>query len=142
MLYRKIRTQKEMKNIFFSESGTIREVLSSCLAKVGRSFYIHPFTQKIVIISNADIAAINTNLYQKFSSFANVSGATQISLKESVSDVEATHFILKGDLEFIDNGSKNGSKDPRSRKQVLYKLDSSSLSSEIKDADVDLIKRI
>jgi hypothetical protein len=130
------------ESLFFTESGTIREVLSACLSKIGRSFYVDPFTQKIVVISNADIAKINNNLLIKFSSFENVSGATQVSLKKSIADVEATHFVLKGNLDFVDRGSKSGSNDPRARKQVLYKLDSKYLTDDLKSADIDLIKRV
>jgi len=129
------------ESIFFSDSGTFREVLASCLGKIGRSFYIDPFTQKIIIITNSDIARINNNLLARFSNF-NTAGATQISLKESISDVSATHFVVKGDLEFVDKGSPPPDRPPRKRKQVFYKLESSNLTEDITKADVELIKRI
>lgn len=136
----KSTTLMQDESIFFSDSGTFREVLASCLGKIGRSFYIDPFTQKIIIISNSDIARINNNLLARFSNF-NTVGATQISLKESISDVSATHFVTKGDLEFVDD-APSPDETPRKRKQVLYKLESSDLTNDITDADVELMKRI
>lgn len=131
------------ENIFFSESGTLRDVLTSCLSKLGRSFYVDPFSQQIKIITNADISRINTNLVDRFSSFTSVSGATQISLKESIADIEATHFVVKGDLEYPNsNAGDSDKKQPRSRKQVLYKLDNEALTQDLKKADIDLIKRV
>jgi hypothetical protein len=130
-------------NVLFSESGTLRDVLSSCLGKLGRSFYIDPLTQQIHVITNADVARINTLLISQFSSFQNVAGATQISLTESIKDVSANHFVVKGDIDFSDINRNNNDKTPeRMRKQVLYKLDADSLAGDLKKADIDLIKRI
>ena len=132
------------ENIFFSESGTMREVLAAVLSKIGRSFYIDPFTQKINIISNADVSQINNNLVSKFSNFTSVNGATQISLKESIVDVDAAHFVLKGDLDFYqsDNSNNNNSGPPRTKKQKFYKLDADSLEGDLKKGDVELFKRV
>ncbi|MBP9682927.1 MAG: hypothetical protein KBD76_16120 [Bacteriovorax sp.] len=134
------------ENIFFSESGTMREVLASVLSKIGRSFYIDPFTQKINIISNADIAQINNNLLSKFSNFTSTSGATQISLKESVVDVDAAHFVLKGDLNYYesDKSNNNGANTGgvRAKKQKLYKFNVEALTGDLKHGDIELFKRV
>lgn len=131
------------ENVFFSESGTMRDVLTACLSKIGRSFYVDPITQKLAVITNSDIARINSNLISRFSNFENVSGATQISLSESVADVEAVHFVAKGDLDFVDDNKKNGeNKRERSRKQIFYKLKAESLTGDLREGDQELIKRV
>lgn len=130
------------EDILFSESGTIRDVLTACLSKIGRSFYVDPFTQKIKIISNSDISRINSNLKSKYSNFSSVSGAKQISLSESIAEVEAKHFVIKGDLNYSSSNRGPRSEKDRALKQVLYKLDADSLAGDLKTADVELIKRI
>lgn len=130
------------ENLFFSDSGTIREVLTSCLSKIGRSFYVDPFSQKIVLISNADVARINNNLRERFSSFTNVAGATQISLKESIYDVEAVHLVVKGNLDYVDNNPSPPEKDTRARKQIFYKLVPNLITDILTDAEISLMKRV
>lgn len=132
------------ESFFFSESGNIREVLSACLSKLGRSFYVDPLSQKIVVISNKDISQINTLLLNEFSNFTNTSAATQLSLTKSIRDVEANHFVLKGDLDSLNNRNNKGGpqKPPRARKQRLYKLQTVDdfLSGGLNDDDVRLFE--
>lgn len=132
------------ESFFFSESGNIREVLSACLSKLGRSFYVDPLSQKIVVISNKDISQINTLLLNEFSNFTNTSAATQLSLTKSIRDVEANHFVLKGDLDSLNNRSGNNrggqQKPPRARKQKFYKLKDDFLIRGLNRDDVRLFE--
>jgi hypothetical protein len=132
------------ESFFFSESGNIREVLSACLSKLGRSFYVDPLSQKIVVISNKDISQINTLLLNEFSNFTNTSAATQLSLTKSIRDVEANHFVLKGDLDSLNNRSGNNrggqQKPPRARKQKFYKLKDDFLRRGLNRDDVRLFE--
>lgn len=131
------------ESFFFSESGNIREVLSACLSKIGRSFYVDPLSQKIVVISNKDISQINTLLLNEFSNFTNTSAATQLSLTKSIRDVEANHFVLKGDLDSLNNSGNNRGgqqKPPRARKQKFYKLKDNFLSRGLNRNDVRLFE--
>ena len=132
------------ESFFFSESGNIREVLSACLSKLGRSFYVDPLSQKIVVISNKDISQINTLLLNEFSNFTNTSAATQLSLTKSIRDVEANHFVLKGDLDSLNNRSGNNKgarqKPPRARKQKFYKLKDDFLIRGLNADDVRLFE--
>ena len=133
------------ESFFFSESGNIREVLSACLSKLGRSFYVDPLSQKIVVISNKDISQINTLLLNEFSNFTNTSAATQLSLTKSIRDVEANHFVLKGDLDSLNNSGNNKGgqqKPPRMRKQRFYKLKlrDNFLNRGLNDDDVRLFE--
>lgn len=131
------------ETLLFSETGTMRSVLTSCLSKIGRSFYVDPFTQKIKIISNNDISRINSNLLNNFSNFSSITGAKQISLTQSIRDVTSTHFIVKGDLEYKDaNKERLERNSNRSMKQVLYKLNVKDLFGDLEKGDIELIKRV
>lgn len=129
----------EDEAFFFSEAGTLREVLSSCLSKLGRSFYVDPFSQEINVISNKDVAEINSLLVSQFSNFTNTSAATQLSLTKSIKDVEANHFVLKGDLDSLTN-DRPVEEDPKARKQKLYKLKDEFLIKGLNQEDINLIK--
>jgi hypothetical protein len=128
------------ESFFFSEFGNIREVLSACLSKLGRSFYVDPLSQKIVVISNKDISQINTLLLNEFSNFTNTSAATQLSLTKSIRDVEANHFVLKGDLDSLDKPKGFERRPPRASKQKFYKLKSSFLTRLLNKSDQALIE--
>jgi hypothetical protein len=128
------------ESFFFSEYGNIREVLSACLSKLGRSFYVDPLSQKIVVISNKDISQINTLLLNEFSNFTNTSAATQLSLTKSIRDVEANHFVLKGDLDSLDKRKGFEQKPPRASKQKFYKLKSAFLTGLLNQSDLQLIE--
>lgn len=115
-----------MKNdtFLFSDAGTLRNALSSCLSKLGRSFYVDPFTQKIKIISNSDIAKINETLAETFQELGDVEGATKNSYTKSIKGVEAKHLVLKGSYQIDDDGNGEGisaSGDPASQRETLYK---------------------
>ena len=87
------------ENVLFSDSGTLRETLTSCLSKVGKSFYVHPLTQKIHVLTNNDIVTINNNLNQKYLNFENTEAAQQLTLSKSIRDISANHIIVKGKLD-------------------------------------------
>jgi len=127
------------ESFFFSEYGNIREVLSACLSKLGRSFYVDPLSQKIVVISNKDISQINTLLLNEFSNFTNTSAATQLSLTKSIRDVEANHFVLKGDLDSLNKSKGFERRPPRASKQKFYKLRSSFLTGLLNKDDIRLL---
>lgn len=134
----------EDENVLFQETGTLRSVLTSALAKMGRSFYIDPFTQKIHVVTNSDIVKINQSLNQKYLNFENTQAAEQLNLTKSIKSVEATHFVAKGDLDDLLNEKSEGTEvQPRSKRQVFYKLDSSTLTKELlQEQDLFLLKRI
>ena len=129
-------------DLLFKDSGTIRDVLTSCLAKIGRAFYIDPITQRINIVTNSDVVRINNNLSREYSSFENVAGATQISLTKSIKDLSASHFTVKGNLQFSSAQQGGGSESPPKRKDVFYKLQATSLLGDIDQNEADLIKRV
>lgn len=129
-------------SFFFQEAGTIREVLSACLAKIGRSFYVDPLSQKIVVISNKEIAEINTKLLSQFSNFQNTAAATQISLTKSIKDVESNHFVVKGDLDSFSGRRADPINSQRARKQKFYKIKDNFLSRGLNSNDIELMKII
>ena len=86
-------------NVLFSDSGTIRSVLTSVLSKIGRSFYVDPLTQKIQIITNSDVSSINQNLNKLYSNFDNTEGAEQLTLTRSIKNVESTATVVKGSAD-------------------------------------------
>lgn len=116
-------------SIMFTETGTLRQVLSSVLSKIGLSFYIDPLSQKIVIVSNNDIASMNRNLEARFGSFCEA-GASQKSFTKSIRGVEATHYVAKGDYGF---GSGGGSQGPGEREgsTKLFRVDDEYLLGRI-----------
>lgn len=134
------------ENVLFTETGTLRETLASALSKMGRSFYIDPFTQKIHIVTNADILRINQALNQKYLSFENTEGAEQLNLSKSIQNVEATHFIAKGDLDDVTGtqGQDDSTEvEPKRKRQAFYKLDTSILTERlVSNKDLFLIKNI
>ena len=130
----------------FTETGTLRSTLTSALRKMGRSFYIDPFTQKIHIVTNADIVRINQALNEKYLSFENTEGAEQLNLTKSIQNVEATHFVAKGDLDDLTGTQGQDDQtqvEPRRKRQAFYKLDTSTLTAQlVTQDDLFLIKNI
>ncbi len=87
------------ENVLFSDSGNLRSVLTSTLSKVGKSFYVHPLTQKIHVLTNNDIASINRKLNDQYLNFENTEAAEQLNLSKSIKEVSANHVIVKGKLD-------------------------------------------
>lgn len=122
------------ENLLFTTTGSIRNAFSSALAKIGKSFYVDPFTQKIHIVTSADINNINTNLSAKYSQFENSEAAQQVSLTKSLKGVTSTHFVVKGDIN-DERPDKPEEDDPRPRKQAFYRLDPNKYLKEIYKSD-------
>tara|TARA_Y100001938_G_C8100662_1_gene441432 strand:+ start:4916 stop:7372 length:2457 start_codon:yes stop_codon:yes gene_type:complete len=132
-------------NVLFSDSGTIRSVLTSVLSKIGRSFYVDPITQKIHIITNADISSINQNLDKLYSNFENTEAAEQLSLSKSIKNVQSTATIVKGNASLFkpDQANQGEQGPPRLFKQRLYKLDTERITKTLLNAqDIFLIERV
>lgn len=111
--------------VLFNDAGTLRQVLSSALSKIGMSFYVDPLSQKIKVITNADIAKINTNIKSLNREIDNDQCATQMSYSETVKGIDAKHIVLKGDLNQVDlesGGDSNGNSEPVRRTDKLYRL--------------------
>ena len=91
------------ENVLFSDSGTLRSVLTSTLSKVGKSFYVHPLTQKIHVLTNNDVASINRRLNDQYLNFQNTETAQQLTLTKSIKEVSANHVVVKGKLDAPSN---------------------------------------
>jgi len=118
----------EDNNVLFSDTGTLRDVLTSVLSKIGMTWYVDPMTQQIKILTNADVAQINANISAKHGDF-NEPCASQIQFSQSIKGIEATHVVLKGDLNQRDQeaGGENDS-EPRLRTDKLYRLNDTYLT--------------
>ena len=116
-------------SVLFNDVGTVREVLSSVLSKIGMTWYIDPMTQRIKILTNADVARINANISRKHGDF-NEPCASQIQFTKSLKDVQATHVVLKGDLNQRDQegGSDGYNSTPPMRRDKLYRMDVSDVT--------------
>lgn len=134
------------ENVLFSDSGTLRETLTSCLSKVGKSFYVHPLTQKIHVLTNNDVATINNNLNQKYLNFENTEAAEQLTLSKSIKEVSANHVIVKGKLDANSQQFQSqGVEVPRKlRKHVFKKVSTEKFFkfAEIGDQEIHLLKHV
>jgi hypothetical protein len=84
-----------VNRIVLSDAGTIRSVLSSALSKFGKSFYIDPIDESIVITDNAFIKVMNTNIESIYKGNINNLGATSLNVKKSCTEVTGRHFVVK-----------------------------------------------
>ena len=129
-------------SILFSNSGTVRSCLSSALASIGRSFYVDPFSKRIVVISNGDIAKINNNLIQKLDNF-NITGAEQVSYVRSIKDVNAVHVTLKATLDPPQRTeSPSFDSNPKPSKSVFKRLPIDGLFKDIDRDEMVFIKKV
>ena len=132
-------------NVLFSDSGTIRSVLTSVLSKIGRSFYVDPLTQKIKIITNSDISTINQNLNKLYSNFDNTEGAEQLTLTKSIKNVESIATVVKGTADIF-KAEQRGEEEqdpPTLFKQRLYKLRTERITGTLLNPqDIFLIERV
>ena len=145
-------SQSIMQNdtFLFFDSGTLRNCLSACLSKLGRSFYVDPFSQKIKIISNSDIAQINTNLADSFENITDGEGVTTTSYTKSIRDVEAKHLFLKGSYDTNNNVSINrvnivgDGGDPVTQRQIIYKYspESSDILGTLNPSDLKFLSAL
>ena len=79
----------------FSDSGSIRSVLSGCLSKLGKSFYVDPIDESIVITDNSFITKINKNIENIYKGNISSLGATSLNVKKSCTEVTGRHFVVK-----------------------------------------------
>lgn len=82
-------------NYTFTEAGSVRSVLNGCLSKLGRSFYIDPVDDSIVITDNIFLTKINDNIKKIFNGNINNLGATSLNIKKSCKDVVGRHLVIK-----------------------------------------------
>lgn len=80
---------------FFSETGTVRSVLNSCLSRLGKSFYVDPIDESIVVTDNTFITNINKNIKSIYDGNINNLGAVSLNIKKSCRDVAGRHFIVR-----------------------------------------------
>jgi hypothetical protein len=84
-----------MNRFVLSDAGTIRSVLSSALSKFGKSFYIDPIDESIVITDNTFIRGINSKIASIYSGNISNLGATSLNVKKSCTEVTGRHFVVK-----------------------------------------------
>ena len=126
------------RNILITESGTLRQVLTSALSKVGRSFYVDPFTQKIRILNNFDVANINNNINKKYLNFSNTEAAEQLNLTKSIKEVTASHFLVDADLDPVEREEFDITIPNATRKHVLHQLKPKSINPALVGSAADL----
>ena len=92
-----------------SDAGSIRSVLSSALSKFGKSFYVDPIDESIVITDNVFIKSINSKIESIYKGNINDLGATSLSIKKSCTEVTGRHFVVKStDQENTKPASQGG----------------------------------
>jgi hypothetical protein len=91
----------------FTESGSIRNVLSGCLSKLGKSFYVDPVDESIVITDNSFITKINKNIENIYKGNVSNLGATSLNVKKSCTEVSGRHFVVKSSRTPETNGRGN-----------------------------------
>jgi hypothetical protein len=97
----------------FSDSGSIRSVLSGCLSKLGKSFYVDPIDESIVITDNSFITKINKNIENIYKGNISNLGATSLNVKKSCTEVTGRHFVVKSSRNQENSGG--GRPNQRSR---------------------------
>jgi hypothetical protein len=90
----------------FSDSGSIRSVLSGCLSKLGKSFYVDPIDESIVITDNSFITKINKNIENIYKGNISNLGATSLNVKKSCTEVTGRHFVVKSSGNYSENSGK------------------------------------
>lgn len=96
----------------FSDSGSIRSVLSSCLSKLGKSFHIDPIDESIVITDNSFITKINKNIENIYRGNISNLGATSLNVKKSCTEVTGRHFVVKSSRNQENNGGGRPNQSP------------------------------
>jgi hypothetical protein len=96
----------------FSDSGSIRSVLSSCLSKLGKSFYIDPIDESIVITDNSFITKINKNIENIYKGNISNLGATSLNVKKSCTEVTGRHFVVKSSRNQENSGGGRPNQSP------------------------------
>jgi hypothetical protein len=100
-----------------SDAGTIRSVLSGTLSKFGKSFYIDPIDESIVITDNTFIRSINSKIESIYNGNISNLGATSLSVKKSCTEVTGRHFIVKSTDQESTKQTNNAETSMRPRRQ-------------------------
>jgi hypothetical protein len=96
----------------FSDSGSIRSVLSGCLSKLGKSFYVDPIDESIVITDNSFITKINKNIENIYKGNISNLGATSLNVKKSCTEVTGRHFVVKSSRNQENSGGGRPNQSP------------------------------
>jgi hypothetical protein len=91
----------------FTDSGSIRSVLSSCLSKLGKAFYVDPITETIVITDNSFLRQINAKIENIYRGNISNLGATSLNVKKSCTEVTGRHLVVKSSRNPETNGKTN-----------------------------------
>lgn len=103
-----------------SDSGTIRSVLSSALSKFGKSFYIDPIDESIVLTDNKFIRSINSKIQSIYNGNISNLGATSLSVKKSCTEVTGRHLVVKSTDQINKNDGQTSLK-PRKPKASRFR---------------------
>jgi hypothetical protein len=88
-------SNESLNRFVLTDAGSIRSVLSSALSKFGKSFYIDPIDESIVVTDNTFIRAINSKVERIYKGNVSDLGATSLNVKKSCTEVTGRHFVLK-----------------------------------------------
>jgi hypothetical protein len=94
--------------ITFSESGTIRSVLTSCLSRLGLNFYIDPINNSINIIDNSFLSNLNKKIENIYNGSYRREGVISINRKKSCRDVVGRYLVVRSDFDIAPNNSNSG----------------------------------
>ena len=84
-----------MSRYVLTDSGSIRSVLSSTLSKFGKSFYVDPIDESIVITDNDFVDKINNRIASIYNGNISNLGATSLNVKKSCTEVTGRHLVVK-----------------------------------------------
>jgi hypothetical protein len=85
----------QMDRYVLSDAGTVRSVLSGTLSKFGKSFYVDPIDESIVITDNTFVKQINGTIASIYKGNISNLGATSLNVKKSCTEVTGRHLVVK-----------------------------------------------
>ena len=85
----------QMDRYVLSDAGTVRSVLSGTLSKFGKSFYVDPIDESIVITDNTFVKRINGTIASIYKGNISNLGATSLNVKKSCTEVTGRHLVVK-----------------------------------------------
>ena len=85
----------QMDRYVLSDAGTVRSVLSGTLSKFGKSFYVDPIDESIVITDNTFVKKINGTIASIYKGNISNLGATSLNVKKSCTEVTGRHLVVK-----------------------------------------------
>ena len=104
-----------------SDAGTIRSVLSSALSKFGKSFYIDPIDESIVLTDNRFITRINNTIASIYNGNISNLGATSLNIKKSCTEVTGRHLVVRSTDQINTIRGKETSMKPRKPKASRFR---------------------